>query len=251
VLKKAKKPSKSRAPAVRGAEKKTMPGEVELADRYLKLHGGDINQALDTLKEETQMLDLRIKPLRQGMKVAGVALTWNAVLACHDPIPASAPFFKSRFRIYEQVRPGTVLVYQPGGELSSGHFGNMYGNMVAARGARGVVVDGNVRDSDGHLEIPRWSPFSRGASPLEAGSRIKWMDCNTPILMSGELRRWIQVFPGDLVFGDGDGVMIIPRRLILPVLESAEETHAKEVLAEKEYAAGKNPDDVMKVYGVA
>ncbi len=252
-MKKSKKqaPAAPAAPAVIVAEPKTMPSEVELSDRYLKLHGGDINQALDKLKEETPMLDLRIKPLRLGMKVAGLAVTWNAVLGCHDPIHESAPFAKSRFRIYDHIHPGSVFVYQPGGEMSSGHLGNMYGNMIAARGATGAVVDGNIRDSDGHLAIPNWAPFCRGASPLEAGSRIKWMDCNTPILMSGELRKWIEVKPGDMVFGDGDGVIIVPKRLILPVLEAAEEINRKEIHAEKAYAAGEDPEKVMQKYGVA
>jgi 4-hydroxy-4-methyl-2-oxoglutarate aldolase len=241
----------TKAPAVLVTEPKTMPPATELSQRYLKLHGGDINQALDSLKEETQMLDLRIKPLVRGMKVAGLAVTWNAVLASQDPIPESASFFKSRFKIYDHIRPGSVFVYQPGGEMSSGHLGNMYGNMIAARGATGAVVDGNLRDSDGHLTIPNWAPFSRGTSPLEAGSRIKWMDCNTRILMSGELSRWIEVFPGDLVFGDGDGVIVIPKRLILPVLEMAESTYHKEILAEKEYASGADPEKVMAKYGAA
>jgi regulator of RNase E activity RraA len=236
-------------PGVSGEQ--ALPSDAELAARYLAIHGGDINGALDSLKEETQLLDLRIRPLARGMKVAGIAVTWSAVLACHDPIHESAPFSRTRFRIYDHVRPGTVLVYQPGGEMSSGHLGNMYANMLAARGAVGAIVDGNLRDSDGHLQIPRWAPFSRGYSPLEAASRIKWMDCNTPILMSGELRRWIQVLPGDMVFGDGDGVIIVPRRLIMPVLEKAEATHQREILAEKDYAAGIEPDKVKAKYGVA
>jgi len=228
-----------------------LPPATELAKRYLKLQGGDINQALEALNEETPLLDLRIKPLQRGMKVAGLAVTWGAVLACHDPIPEDAPTFQTRYQIYDHIFPGSVLVYQPGGEMSSGHLGNMFGNMIAAKGATGAIVDGNLRDSDGHLKIPNWSPFSKGASPLEAASRIRWLEINVPILMSGELRRWIEVHPGDLVFGDGDGVIIIPQRLILPVLESAEKTNAREELAEKEYAAGKDPKEVMEKYGVA
>ena len=228
-----------------------LPPPTELAQRYLKLQGGDINQALDTLKEETQLLDLRIKPLQRGMKIAGLAVTWGAVLACHDPIPEDAPTFNTRYQIYDHIYPGSILVYQPGGEMSSGHLGNMFGTMVAVKGARGAVVDGNLRDSDGHLKIANWSPFSKGSSPLEAASRIRWLEINVPILMSGELRKWIQVCPGDMVFGDGDGVIIIPQRLILPVLEKAEKTNSLEEEAEREYAAGKDPREVMEKFGVA
>jgi regulator of RNase E activity RraA len=239
------------APAVRVDEPKTMPSAVELSRRYLALQGGDVNGALCFLKEETQFLDVRIKPLRRGMKCAGLAATWNAVLANHDPIPHDQEPFKHWRKITDCITPGTVFVYQPGGEMSSGHLGNLYANMIRARGASGAVVDGNVRDSDGHERIPNWSVFSRSASPLEAAFRIKWMEANTPILMSGELRRWIEVIPGDMVLADGDGVIIVPKRLILPVLEKAEDIRDREEKAEKEYAAGEDPEKVAKKYGAA
>ena len=223
---------------------------VQLSERYTKLQGGDIDTALHSLGEETQLLDIRIKPLTRGTKCAGIAVTWNAVLASHDPVPRDATAVKNWRKIADCVVPGSVLVYQPGGEMSSGHLGSLYGNMIAARGATGAVVDGNLRDSDGHGRIPNWAPFSRGTSPLEAGSRIKWMEANTPILMSGELRRWVEVHPGDMVFGDGDGVIVIPERLILPVFEKAEARRVKEELAERECAAGRPPDEMMKKYGV-
>ena len=227
-----------------------MPTPAELSRRYMALQGGDIDVALSSLGEPTQLLDIRIKPLRRGLKCAGTAVTWNAVLASHDPVPREAAAVKNWRRVTDCIVPGSVLVYQPGGERSSGHLGSMYGNMLAARGTTGAVVDGNLRDSDGHERIPDWAPFSRGTSPLEAGSRIKWMEANTPILMSGELLRWIEVVPGDMVFGDGDGVIIIPQRLVLPVLEKAEDVAAREELAVREYAAGRDPEEVRKKYRV-
>lgn len=239
------------APSVHVQEKKSMPPAVELAQRYVKLKTGDVNGALCSLSEETQLLDIRIKPLRRGMKCAGLAVTWNAVLANHDPVPREAEQVKNWPRVTDCIAPGTVFVYQPGGEMSSGHFGNMYGNMIAARGATGAVVDGNLRDSDGHERIPNWSPFCRNTSPVEAGPRLKWMEPNTPVLMAGEFRRWIEVVPGDMVLADGDGVIIIPRGLIMPALEKAEETYEKEILAEKAYASGEDPEKVMERFGAA
>lgn len=227
-----------------------LPPPLELARRYRQLQGGDIDNVLRKMGEETQLLSIEIKPLRRGMRCAGLAVTWNAVLASHDPIPRQSEEVKKWRRILDCIYPGCVLVYQPGGERSSGHLGSMYANTLAACGALGAIVDGNLRDSDGHERIPNWAPFARGTSPLEAGSRIKWMEANTPILMSGELRRWIEVFPGDMVFADGDGVIIIPRRLILPVLEQAEALRAREALAEREFATAKDPREVMKRYRV-
>jgi regulator of RNase E activity RraA len=252
---KKKSPSSSKpassGPVIQSGDPKTLPPPLELSKRYMRLQNGDINGALSILKEETQMLDLRIKPLVRGMKCAGIAATWNAVLAVHDPIPREMDVFKKWRKITDCIVPGSVFVYQPGGEMNSGHLGNLYGNMIAARGARGAVVDGNLRDSDAHERIPRWTAFSRGTSPLEAAPQLKWMEANTPILMSGELRRWITVHPGDMVSADGDGVIIIPRRLIMPALLQAEKTRSNEIKAEKEYAAGADPDKVAKKYGVA
>lgn len=243
--------SKSNSPLIQTGEPKTMPSPLELQTRYLQLQTADVNGALSQMKEETQMLDLRIKPLRRGMRCAGPAVTWHAVLANHDPVPRDKEPWSRWTKVWEHIYPGCILVYQPGGEMSSGHLGNLYSNMVSSHGAMGAIVDGNVRDSDGHERIPNWNPFARGASPLEAAPHLKWMEPNTPILMSGELRRYIAVYPGDMVMADGDGVIIIPQKMILPTLQKAEEIREKEKPAEKAYAAGEDPDQVMKKYGAA
>ena len=233
---------------IQSSEPKTMPSPLELQQRYLELQTADVNCALSRLKEETQLLDLRIKPLRFGMRCAGLAVTWHAVLSNHDTNPTDMPA-SLRVKAWEPIYPGCVLVYQPGGDMSTGHLGNLFSNMVHSRGATGAIVDGNVRDAYGHTRIDNWSPFARGASPLEAAPYLKWMEPNTPILMSGELRRYISVHPGDMVLADGDGVIIVPKKLIMPVLLKAEEIRNKEVPAEKEYAAGADPVAVMKKYG--
>ncbi len=241
----------STGPLIQVDEPKTLPHPLELQARYLALQTADVNGALSQMKEETQLLDLRIKPLRRGMRCAGLAVTWHAVLANHDPVPRTEEPYSRWVKVWEHIQPGSILVYQPGGELSSGHLGNLYSNMVRARGAMGAIVDGNVRDSDGHERIEGWNPFSRGASPLEAAPNLKWMAPNTPILMSGELRRFITVQPGDMVMADGDGVIIVPKAQVLPVLLKSEAIRDKEKPAERAYAAGEDPDRVMKTYGAA
>jgi len=242
----------STRPSVRGTSNpKTLPSPVELQQRFLLLQTGDVNNALEQLHEETQLLDLRVRPLRRGMKCAGVAVTWNAVLAAHDPFDRSDPEIKRWLRPTDHVVPGTVLVYQPGGEMSSGHLGSLYATMLHAAGASGAIVDGNLRDSDGQEQIAGWSAFARGCSPLEAASRIKWLEPNRPIHFSGELRRWITVHPGDMVIADGDGVIVVPQRLIVPVLDKAESIASAEINAQKAYASGRDPDEVEKEYGAA
>lgn len=231
-------------------DSKTMPSPLELQSRYLKLQTADLNCALTKMSEETQLLDLHIKPLRPGMRCAGVAVTWNAVLSNHDSSTDELPA-SWRVKAWDYVYPGCILVYQPGGDMSTGHLGNLFSNMIHSRGAMGAIIDGNVRDVYGHSRMKNWNPFARGASPLEAAPYLKWMTPNTPILMSGELKRYIAVHPGDMVLADDDGVIIIPKNIILPVLLEAEEIRKKEVPAEKEYATGANPLDVIEKYDVS
>jgi 4-hydroxy-4-methyl-2-oxoglutarate aldolase len=240
----------SKGPLIQTGDPKTMPPPLELQKRYLTLQTADLNVTLSRMDEETQLLDLRIKPLRPGMRCAGLAVTWHAMLSNYDPNPDGLPV-SWRTKTWDYIYPGSILVYQPGGDMSAGHLGNLFGNMVHSRGAMGAIIDGNVRDAYGHTCIENWNPFSRGASPLEAAPYLKWMTPNTPILMSGELRRYIDVYPGDMVLADDNGVIIVPKKLILPVLLESEDIRSKEIPAEKAYASGADPLDVIKKYNVS
>ncbi|MAE61256.1 MAG: hypothetical protein CMJ49_07850 [Planctomycetaceae bacterium] len=250
--------AKRKTTTTRGTRKKTTRRKtakpldpVALSNQFMQFQGGDINGALDELGENTPLLALSIRPLRPGMKMAGLAVTWNAVLAAEDPFDREDAKIKRWVRPTDFITPGTVLVYQPGGEMSHGHFGSLYGTMVQAAGANGVVVDGNLRDSDGHAALENWCAYSRGYSPLEAASRIIWLEPNKPVLMSGELQRWVTVYPGDMIFGDGDGVIVVPQRLIEPVLKKAGKIAGNEERAQADYAAGIDPDVVEKKWGAA
>lgn len=104
----------------------------------------------------------------------------------------------------DTARPGDVVVCDAGGALENAVMGEMMGRYAASRGVAAVVIDGAVRDRAGlaKLDIP---VFARGITP-----NGPWKDgpgeIGYPVAAGG-----LSVHPGDLVIGDGDGVLVLPR----------------------------------------
>jgi regulator of RNase E activity RraA len=87
--------------------------------------------------------------------------------------------------------------------------------------------------------------FARYRSPIEAFGRVVTIDHQVPILMSGELTETVVVNPGDFIFGDIDGVIVIPKDLTIPVLVEAERIAGIEDAARVDFKRG---DDPLEVY---
>ena len=224
---------------------KKSPSVAELCRRYGKLYGGPLYDTLEQMGYPNQVLDLAIKPLVPTMKVAGPAYTVKSER--RHPDEPNAPAVD----ILAGIRRGCVAVYSVGREDRSGHWGELTSNAAAAKGCQGVVVDGGGRDSTEHVKIPKWSCFCRYTSPIEFGSRGRITAVGVPILMSGSLTTVVRVRPGDFVFGDSDGVMIIPQEIALEVLYSAEDVVAREKKGRALIRQGTSMDRVKKAYGVS
>jgi hypothetical protein len=109
----------------------------------------------------------------------------------------------------------------------------------------GAVVDGGTRDS-GMVIAMGYPLFARYRSPVEAFGRVITIDHQVPIRMSGELTETVIVNPGDFIFGDLDGVLVVPKDLTLPVLEEAERIAGIEDAARVDFKRGDDPLDVYK-----
>lgn len=126
-------------------------------------------------------------------------------------------------RALERVQPGDVMVVFTGGAYEHGYWGEIMATMARARGLAGLVIDGCVRD--GHLLRQIGVPtFSRGLCIRGTGKdfgAVGWI--NHPILI-GE----VVVNAGDLIVGDGDGVVSIPHRMAESVLDAGQQRDAEE-----------------------
>jgi len=219
------------------------PTLKQLCDRYRKLYGGPLYDVLEKMGYPNQVLSHDIKPLLPDMKVAGPAFTVKG----ERRHPKQTRFTK--VKLIEGLKKHYVCVYAAGDD-QSGHWGELTSNRAAIAGAQGVVVDGGARDSTMHLKIPSWNTFARYTSPIEAARRSGIVAQNEPILMNGTLTRFVEVRPDDFVFGDLDGVIIIPQEIVLDVLVQAEELVEREIKGRELLWKGMTMEDIARKYGV-
>ncbi len=124
-------------------------------------------------------------------------------------------------------------------------YGELSANSAAAHGAVGALVDGGVRDTAKLIEM-NFPVFARYRTPIEAFGRWAMLDCQVPVLIRGELTDTVQVNPGDFIFADFDGVIVIPKNLTLEVLLECERVIGIEDEARVEFARGDDPMEVFQ-----
>jgi 4-hydroxy-4-methyl-2-oxoglutarate aldolase len=201
-----------------------------------RLSGADsaaLSDALDRLGLDGVVTG--IAPLSPPARVAGPAATVR--LAPAGATPGARRHLATA--AIEHAEPGDVLVVAYGGPPTVAIWG---GNLHTAAGCRsiaGVVLDGATRDAD---EIRELDPplFGRGTTPRSARGRLTEEAWNVPVTIGEVLIR-----PGDLVFADGSGVVIVPAGRLEDVLVQVEEIVAVERLLTTRIRAGEPVGEVL------
>ncbi len=197
---------------------------------------GDI---LDVLGFEHQFLPPQIVPLRMEMKLIGRAMP---VLMTDVFGPQKKPFGKLTEAL-DQLQPGEVYLAS-GGDMRCAYWGEILTATSKRRGAAGAVINGYHRDTPQVLEQD-WPVFSRGRYAQDSAVRTRVVDYRVPIEVGA-----VRVEPGDLVFGDLDGVLIIPQKVEAEVLERALEKARSEKVVRKAIEAGMSATEAFRTYGV-
>jgi regulator of RNase E activity RraA len=138
-----------------------------------------------------------------------------------DIAPADNAINPQRVAV-EGVQPGDVLVVDARNNTNSGVLGDVLATRVAVLGAAGIVTDGGMRDTAqlGPVGIPIYCAITHGAaSPV----MHTYADVNLPVSCAGA-----RVNPGDVIVGDADGVVIIPRQIAEDVASAAAEQEEME-----------------------
>lgn len=197
---------------------------------------GDI---LDELGCYHQFLPQPIQPASLNDKVIGRAMP---VLMIDVFGPQKKPFGKLTEAL-DQLEKGEVYI-ATGGTMRCAYWGEILTATARVRGARGAVVDGFFRDTPKVLE-QNWPVFSRGRYAQDSSVRTQVADYRCNIEIGGV---WIS--PGDLIFGDMDGVLIIPRKHEREVIERALQKARGEKLVRKEIENGMSSTDAFAKYGI-
>lgn len=160
-----------------------------------------------------------VHPALPGTKMVGVAKTLRFLPGREDLFTTHGGGYNAQKRAFDAVRPGEVLVIEARNEPGSGTLGDILALRAHHNGAAGVVTDGGVRDSAAVTEIGL-PVFSRTSHPAVLGRKHVPWESDIAIGCGNTT-----VIPGDVIVGDDDGVVVIPRAL---AQEVAEEALAKE-----------------------
>ena len=197
---------------------------------------GDI---LDALGLYHQFLPQLIQPMTLDMKLIGRAMP---VLMIDVFGPQAQPFGKLTEAL-DQLEPGDIYIAS-GGDMRCAYWGEILTATARMRGAAGAVINGFHRDTPKVLEQD-WPVFSRGRFAQDSGVRTKVVDYRCPIEIGA-----VAVNPGDLVFGDLDGVLVIPAEHEAEVVERALDKARGEKLVRKEIEAGLSSTAAFEKYGI-
>ena len=211
-----------------------------------KLFTAVVGDILDTLGFTRQFLPQGIQPLRTDMVVAGRAMPvleadyveQNAGAAA----TASKPF-GLMLEALDDLRPNEVYL-AAGGSLQYAMWGELMSTRAIHLKAAGAVVNGYSRDTPGILAL-NFPTFSRGRYAQDQKVRGKVVDFRLAVDIEG-----IRVRPGDIVFGDIDGVLIIPREVETEALTKAIEKASTESRLKIEIAAGMPTAEAFARFGV-
>ena len=205
---------------------------------------GDI---LDTLGHRRQFLPAGIKPLRDDMKIAGRAMPVLEADIFSDGQGSFGPLadkpFGIMFEALDSLKPGDVYI-ATGSSLRYALWGGLMSTRAIHLKAAGAILDGYVRDA-GEIERLGFPAFSRGIYAQDQGPRGKVIDYNTPIEIEG-----VRIEPGDLLYGDREGVLVIPKAVEKEAISLALEKVRTENKVAEAIRGGMSTVEAFATFGV-
>ena len=183
----------------------------------------------------------RLQISRPELKMAGFARTVRYVPYREDLFRAHGGGFNAQKQAVEQVRDGEILVIGARGDPTAGTVGDILALRAQLRGARGIVTDGAIRDSQAlrGLVIP---VYYGATNPAVLGRRHVPWETNVTVACAG-----VTIQPGDILAGDADGVVVIPRDVAWDVAADAAEQERQEQFIAEQVAKGESVDGLYPV----
>ena len=209
-------------------------------EQILKLYEGlrvaDVSDGMDMVGlRDAGLLHQRIEPLWKDTENMSHIISGIAVTARYIPTMKvlKNPMAKEEFQKWEgnwygnfsteayvqHIKPGSIVVLDVQGDGDTGSVGSFNGLFWVSKGARGIVSNGGIRDTDEIIKqkIPVYLDFMNRGRGIRPG-RNELESVNKPVTIGG-----VSIRPGDVIVADGDGVICVPREFAKPVAEFARE----------------------------
>ena len=207
-----------------------------------KLYTAVISDTLDGMGILSQALPPGVRPLDESLVLCGRARTGLYMPVYHDD--EALDIYEHEIALVDDLRPGDVAVFSCAGNSRIAPWGELLSTAARARRAHGCVTDGLVRDVR-MIRDMGFPVFAGGIGPLDTKSRAKMMMADVPSEIGDA-----KISPGDIIFGDVDGVVAIPGGVASEVLAVAMQKVMEENNVRDELAAGAKLRDVFDKYGI-
>ena len=211
-----------------------------LASIEKELYTAVVADSLDEVGHRNQAMAEYIRPLFPTAVFAG----WARTVTCMDVYHVSDDPYGLEIEAIDSVQPDEVVVVATGNSRRNAPWGELLSTAAKARGARGAVIDGLTRDVR-KIEALGFPVFASGIKPVDSRGRGVVIDYNAAVECAG-----VVVHPGDLIFADYDGVVVIPRAVAEQVITLALHKVTRENSSRDDLARGVLLRDVYRKYGV-
>ena len=195
---------------------------------------------LDTLGFRDQVMRTTIRPLYPEAIVVGRAMP--VLYAEVFEVPQKP--YQMEMEMVDSLKPDDVLVAYAPATARAAVWGGLLSTAAKARGARGAVLEGMTRDVKVITALP-FPVFVSGVSPLDSKGRVRVFAYRCTIECGGVL-----VEPGDVIFGDMDGIVVIPQDVAIETVNEALQRVEAEHFTSEELKKGVLLRDVFAKYGV-
>jgi 4-hydroxy-4-methyl-2-oxoglutarate aldolase len=216
-----------------------MDGAGDLVERLAKTYTGVVHDVMRGMGLRDFTLPPTIRPLDPDQVLAGVVATVSGkVDAAADPHATLLGWTG----LLSKARAGTVLICQPN-DSTVAHMGELSAETLKLKGVRGYVADGGCRDVDFILKqgFPVWCRY---LTPRDIVGYWLPDRFDVPIRI-GE----VTIHPGDLVLGDRDGMVVLPKAQAEAIVTAAETAITTENLVRKAILAGVDPQQAYLEFG--
>jgi 4-hydroxy-4-methyl-2-oxoglutarate aldolase len=218
----------------------TTPPREQIAEQ---LYSAVLSDVLDALGRREQAMRPFIRPLDEASILFGRARTGLYANTYH--VPDRRNPYELEMMLIDELRPGEVVVLACGGPTERiAPWGELLTTAARCRGAAGCVTDGLVRDVR-RIRAVGFPVFHGGIGPLDTKGRAEMVAMDEPVVCGG-----VHVEPGDVVFGDADGVVVLPQAIAARAVQDALAKVSAEDATRSALMNGKTLREVYATFGV-